>query len=40
MLSSVPEAVVANPPHIVNVICDFIAFRGFAVAFDDDFAFT
>jgi hypothetical protein len=40
MLPSILEAVVANPPHIVNVICDFIAFRGFTVTFNDDLAFT
>jgi len=40
MFSSVPEAVVADPPHIVDVICGLSAFRGFAVVFDDDFAFT
>ena len=40
MLTGILEAVVANPPHIVNIICDFIAFYGFAVAFNDDVAFT
>ena len=40
MLASVPEAVVANPPHVVDVICDLTAFRGLAVAFNDDFTFT
>ena len=40
MLPSILEAVVTNPPHIVNVICDFIAFHGFAVTFNDNVAST
>ena len=40
MLSGILEAVVANPPHIMNIIRGFIAFYGFAVMFDDDGAFT
>ena len=40
MLSSIVEAVVANPPHIMNIIRDFIAFHGFTVTFNDDVAFT
>ena len=34
------EAVVANPPHIMNIIRGFIAFYGFTVTFNDDIAFT
>jgi hypothetical protein len=40
MFSRVLEAVVANPPHIMNIIRDFVAFHGFAVTFNDDFAST
>jgi hypothetical protein len=40
VLSGILEAVVANPPHIMNIIRDFIASYGFAVMFDDDGAFT
>jgi hypothetical protein len=40
MLSGILEAVVANPPHIMNIIRDFIAFYGFTVTFNDDVAFT
>jgi type IV secretory pathway TrbD component len=40
MLSGILEAVVANPPHLMNIIRDFIAFYGFAVAFNDDVTFT
>jgi hypothetical protein len=40
MLSGILEAVVANPPHIMNIIRDFTAFHGFTVAFDYDLAFT
>jgi len=40
MLSSVSEAVVTNPPHVVNVICDLSAFRRLAVAFNDNLTFT
>ena len=40
MLSGVLEAVVTNPPHIMNIIRDFITFYGFTVTFNDDVAFT
>ena len=40
MLSGILEAVVANPPQIMNIIRYFIAFYGFAVMFNDDVAFT
>ena len=40
MLSGILEAVVANPPHVMNIIRDFIAFYGFAVTFNDDVTFT
>ena len=40
MFSGILEAVVANPPHIMNIIRVFIAFYGFTVTFNDDVAFT
>jgi hypothetical protein len=40
MLSSIFEAIVTNPPHIMNIVRDFIAFYGFTVTFDDDVTFT
>jgi len=40
MLSGILEAVVANPPHVMNIIHDFIAFYRFTVTFNDDVAFT
>jgi hypothetical protein len=40
MLSGIVEAVVANPPHIMNIVRDFAAFYGFTVAFNDDLAFA
>ncbi len=40
MLSGILEVVVANPPHIMNIIRVFIAFYGFTVTFNDDVAFT
>jgi type IV secretory pathway TrbD component len=40
MFSGILEAVVANPPHIMNIIRGFIAFYGFTVTFNDDVAFT
>ena len=40
MLSGILEAVVANPPHIMNIIRDLIASYGFTVTFNDDIAFT
>ena len=40
MLSSIVETVIANPPHIMNIIRDFIAFHGFTVTFNDDVAST
>jgi hypothetical protein len=40
MLPGILEAVVANPPHIMNIISDFIAFYGFTVTFNDDLALT
>ena len=40
MFSGILEAVVANPPHIMNIIRGFIAFYGFTVTFNDDIAFT
>ena len=40
MFSGTLEAVVANPPHIMNIIRHFIAFYGFTVTFNDDVAFT
>ena len=40
MLSGILEVVVANPPHIMNIIRDFTALHGFTVTFNDDIAFT
>jgi hypothetical protein len=40
MLPGILEAVVANPPHIMNIIRDLIASYGFTVTFNDDIAFT
>ena len=40
MLSGILEAVVANPPHIMNVMRVFIAFYGLTVTFNDDITFT
>jgi hypothetical protein len=40
MLSGILEAVVANPPHIMHIIRDFIAFYGSTVTFNDDVTFT
>ena len=40
MLSGILETVVANPPYIMNIIRDLIAFYRFTVTFNDDFAFT
>lgn len=40
VFSSILEAFVANPPHVMNISCDFVAFCGFAVTFNDDFAFA
>ena len=40
MLPGIFEAVVANPPHIMNIISDFITFHGFTVTFNDDVALT
>ena len=40
MLSGILETVVANPPHIMNIIRDFVASYGFTVTFNDDIAFA
>jgi hypothetical protein len=40
MLTGIFEAVVANPPYIMNIISDFIAFYRFTVTFNDDLALT
>jgi hypothetical protein len=40
MFSGILEAVIANPPHIMNIIRVFIAFYGFTVTFNDDVTFT
>jgi hypothetical protein len=39
MLSGIFEAVIANPPHVIHIICDLIAFYGVTVTFNDDLAF-
>jgi len=40
MSSGILEAVIANPPQIMNIIRNFIASYGFTVTFNDDVAFT
>ena len=40
VLPGILEAVVANPPHIMNIIRNSTAFYGFTVTFNDDVAFT
>ena len=40
MLSGISEAVIANPPHIMNIIRGFTALHGFTVTFNGDLAFT
>ena len=40
MFSGMLKAVVANPPHVMNIICDLIAFHGFTVTFNYDVAFA
>jgi hypothetical protein len=40
MFPGIFEAVVANPPHIMNIISDFVAFYRFTVTFNDDVTLT
>jgi hypothetical protein len=40
MFSGILRAAIANPPHIMNIIRDFIALHGFTVTFNDDIAFA
>ena len=40
MRSSILEAVVTNPPHIMNIIRGFIAFYAFTFTLNDDLTFT
>ena len=40
VFSGILEAVVTNPPHIMNIISDFITSHGFTVTFNDNIAFA
>ena len=40
MLPGILEAIVANPPHIMNIISDFTTSYRFTVTFNDDLALT